>query len=62
MELLNLKTNYLGRNVSIFESIDSTQLEIIRRIQSNKIKNGDMIIADIQTKGVRNTWQKMVYR
>lgn len=62
MELLNLKTNYLGRNVSIFESIDSTQLEIIRRIQSDKIKNGDMIVADIQTKGVRNTWQKMVYR
>ena len=62
MELQNLETNYLGKNVSIYKSIDSTQLEILRRIQNNNIKNGDMILAEIQTAGIRNTWEKMAYR
>lgn len=62
MELQGLETNYLGRNVTFYETIDSTQLEIWRRINKNTIKNGELILTRLQTKGVRNSWKSMVYR
>lgn len=62
MELKNLKTNYLGKNVSFYESIDSTQLEIWRRIENKTIKNGDLVLTQIQTKGIRNTWESVAHR
>ena len=45
----DLKTEYLGRRISYFEQIDSTQSEIWRRINNNNIENGTIIIANIQT-------------
>ena len=62
MQLENLNTKFLGQNVSYYETIDSTQLEIWRRIEKNSIENGTIILADIQTNGKRNTWKKMAYR
>ncbi len=62
MELQGLETNYLGRNVTFYETIDSTQLEIWRRINKNTIKNGELILTRLQTKGVRNSWKIIVYR
>ena len=55
MELLNHKIDF-------FEKIDSTQLEILRRIEKNKIQDGEIVVADIQTNGMRYTWKKVVYR
>ena len=52
----------LGKNIDFFDEIDSTQLEILRRIKKNKIKNGEIVVANIQTKGIRYTRKKMVYR
>lgn len=49
--LKGLQTNYLGKNFNFFDNIDSTQTEIWRRIDNKKIKNGTIIMADIQTKG-----------
>ena len=43
MQLENLKTNYLGKEFIYYE--------IWRRIKNNNIKNGTIIMADIQTKG-----------
>ena len=57
MSLLNLNTNFL-----YYKEIDSTQLEIWRRIENNNIKNGTIILADIQTNGKRYSWKKVVYR
>ena len=51
MELKGLKTKFLGRNVIYYESIDSTQLEILRKIENN-IPNGTIIITDLQTNGI----------
>lgn len=62
MSLENLTTKFLGRNVIYYEEIDSTQLEVWRQIEENIIPNGTIVMADKQTKGKRNTWQKMVYR
>ncbi len=62
MELPNLKTKFLGKNIIHFPEIDSTQLEVWRRIKQNTIQNGTMVIADIQTQGKRNTWKYMVHR
>ena len=62
MSLENLKTKFLGRNIIYYEEIDSTQLEVWRQIEENIIPNGTIVMADKQTKGKRNTWQKMVYR
>ena len=62
MRLQNLKTDYLGKNAIFYESIDSTQKEIWRRIEKQNIKNGELISAQIQTKGIRNTWKKMVHK
>ena len=62
MELPNLKTKFLGKSIIYFPEIDSTQLEVWRRINQKTIQDGTMVIADIQTKGKRNTWKYMVYR
>ncbi len=50
-QLPELKTKYMGQNQLYYQEIDSTQLEIERRIQKKNIKNGTIVIADIQTKG-----------
>lgn len=52
MKLTNLKTKYLGMHSTYYKSIDSTQKEVWRRINSKTINNGEIIIADIQTNGV----------
>lgn len=51
MKLKNLKTHFLGKNSFYYESIDSTQSEIWRRIDKNNIEDGTLIFADIQTCG-----------
>ena len=52
MKLKNLKNNFLGKECFYYDTIDSTQKEIYRRIDNNTIKNGTVIIADIQTNGI----------
>ena len=52
MLLKTLKTDFLGRNCIYYKQIDSTQTEIYRLIKTNSITNGELVIADIQTKGV----------
>lgn len=51
MQLKNLKTNFLGRDVIYYKKIDSTQNEIWRLVKDKKIENGTLVIADIQTEG-----------
>lgn len=51
MELKNLTTKFLGKNVIYYESIDSTQLELLRQIEK-KVQNGTIIISDIQTNSI----------
>lgn len=51
MQLTKLKTNFLGKNIIYYNEIDSTQSEIFRLIESNLIKNGTLVIANIQTNG-----------
>ena len=52
MQLKNLKTNFLGRNVFYYKTIDSTQKEIWRRVNKKQIENGTLVFADIQTHGI----------
>lgn len=49
MELKNLKTQYLGRNLLYFETIDSTQKKLKSLEQP---ENGTLIIADQQMAGI----------
>ena len=51
MQLKNLETKFLGRNCIFYSEIDSTQNEIWRLIKSTEIKNGTLVVADIQTNG-----------
>lgn len=51
MQLKNLKTKFLGRNFKYYKEIDSTQNEIWRLIENENIENGQLVMADIQTKG-----------
>lgn len=51
MQLKNLTTNYLGKNIYYYKSIDSTQKEIWRRIENENIINGTIIYTDIQVDG-----------
>ena len=51
MQLKKLKTNFLGRNYIFYNKIDSTQSEIWRLIKNNNIKNGTLVMADIQLEG-----------
>ena len=52
IKLENLVTKTLGKEVFYYRKIDSTQKEIWRRIVNEKIQNGTMVIADIQTAGI----------
>lgn len=61
MQLENLNTKFLGKNFIYYEEIDSTQLDIWRRLEKNNIENGTVIMADIQNNGRRNAWKKMAY-
>lgn len=51
MQLKNLETSFLGRNCIFYKKIDSTQTEIWRLLKNKEIKNGTLVIADIQTNG-----------
>ena len=51
MKLTKLKTNYIARHFIYYDEIDSTQNEIWRLIEENKIVNGTMVACDIQTAG-----------
>ncbi len=59
---MSLNTKFLGRNIEYYEKIDSTQLEVWRRINKKQIENGTVIISEIQTNGKRYTWKNMAYR
>jgi BirA family biotin operon repressor/biotin-[acetyl-CoA-carboxylase] ligase len=48
---LELNTNFLGRKNEYYKKIDSTQQEIWRRIENNSVKNGLLIMSDLQTSG-----------
>ena len=61
MQLPNLTTQFLGRKVFYYPEIDSTQLEVWRRVEQKTIQKGTIIMADKQTEGKRNTWKEMVY-
>ena len=51
MKLINLKTNKLGQNFKYYEKIDSTQSEIWRLVDSNKIADGMLVMSNIQING-----------
>lgn len=48
---MQLNNKFLGNDIFYFDTIDSTQKEIWRRVDQKKIKNGTIIISDIQTAG-----------
>lgn len=48
---MELNTHCIGHKFIYYKQIDSTQLEIHRRIADGNIKNGTLIIADRQTNG-----------
>lgn len=52
MNKLNLNTKFIGQNIIHYETIDSTQKEIWRRIEKDNIKNGSLIVADTQTDAI----------
>ena len=59
MQFKNLNTKLIGKTIIFYKTIDSTQLEILRRIEKNQIENGTIIVSDVQTngKGTRGrTW------
>lgn len=51
MQLKNLNTSLLGKEVIFLPKVDSTQNEIWRLIEKNKIASGTIVMADIQTAG-----------
>lgn len=52
MQLTNLETSFIGKNFSFYDSIDSTQAEIWRLIENKRAKNGQIVMANIQTAGI----------
>lgn len=52
MQLGNLDTNVIGKTFAYYDKIDSTQKEIWRLIDNKTIKNGQLIMAGIQTDGI----------
>ena len=62
IELKNLTTKKIGRNAKHYNQIDSTQKEIWRQVENKHAKSGDLIMADIQTKGIGTHRQNMAYR
>lgn len=59
MQLKGLKTHFLARNFQFYEEIDSTQKQIWER--KEKLENGSLIAANIQTSGKRYTWKSVGY-
>lgn len=51
MQLKNLKTKFIGRNFIYLETIDSTQ-KYIKERSIEELKNGSLVLAEIQTDGV----------
>lgn len=51
-KLDNLNTELIGRKVIHYQTIDSTQKEVWRRITAGDIENGTIIIADLQTDAI----------
>lgn len=51
MQFKNLNTKLIGKNIIFYETIDSTQLEVLRRIEKSQIENGSIVITNKQTKG-----------
>lgn len=51
MQLPGLNTRILGKKSIYYKEIDSTQSEIWRLYKVNKIEDGTLIMADIQTQG-----------
>lgn len=51
MQLKNSNCNFLGKTFYFYEEIDSTQDEIWRLIENRSIKNGQLVAANIQTRG-----------
>ncbi len=51
MQLDNLNTKILGRNCIYYETIDSTQNEVWRLYEENKVPSGTVVMADFQTHG-----------
>lgn len=51
MELIGVETKFPNRDIHYHKTIDSTQSEIFRLIESKQATNGTVVIADIQTKG-----------
>lgn len=49
MELENLRTKYLAKKFDYYKTIDSTQDEIWKRINTEKIQNGETVFSEIQT-------------
>ena len=47
-----LTTAILGRNIIEYEEIDSTQLEILRRIEKGSIQDGTVVVSKLQTNGI----------
>ena len=47
-----MNTKILGKKIITYKTIDSTQKEIWRKIKENKIENGTIIKAEIQTAGI----------
>lgn len=47
-----MKSRVLGKNKVFYDTIDSTQKEIWRRIDANNVENGTIIIAKQQTAGI----------
>lgn len=45
-------TKFFGKQILCYETIDSTQKEIWRRVNQNNIKNGTVVIAKTQTSGI----------
>jgi hypothetical protein len=62
MKIKNITTKHLASEIVYYDEIDSTQLEIWRRVESNTIKSGTVIIANTQTNGIRNARQSMAHR
>ena len=49
--LNSLKTNFLGRELECLENIDSTNLEIWRRLKQTNLNEGFTLFAINQTEG-----------
>lgn len=50
--LKDLKTKVIAKNIIHYQTIDSTQKEIWRKIDKGNIENGTMMIADLQTDAI----------